>query len=843
MDGHAARSARERLELADRRLVALQESGIDTGSLVTRLRAARVALSGGQVAEAEAACEEILATIRRLADGGDPGQARAEDRRRHSSDRLRAIPEPGLTQEVVAKAITIGELERRVAETAARISDQHAQRLEEKVAGAIAAVTEATANLTGFRADLEGTVRALVAESNAQQAGAGQMQDEQTAHLAETAEQATRLAQAAEQRAAAADEQARAALQAITTVGEDMGRYHGQLDSVLQAWFADADQRNAAAQAQAEAAQRRAEEVAARAAATAEALERATTEMAGLRTSIEGNLRVPAEASRRAEQASNRAAELATKAEARAEAAEASAAANAEAFTELRATLEHSLRALVDEAAERTVAVLAEAKSQESAVRTAAGSHELNELIASVGEQAAAAGEQAKAAAEAARAATAAAQQAAANAITREDLDRLGESLRKDLDWQVEKVAAERGWCTMADVDAALVRTADAGPANEQAKAATSRLERALAGFVAQSQQQQQRLMDLLQNRLAGGPATNPGSGALSRSTPAGGAEPARARKRETEQLIPLDESGPPGAEPDLDVLSHSSQYRAIKDDRVGEGEAQPSCAPEGASGDDEPTRKLTDPAAPELNPTTRMVLKDAIQAPPAAPVAQAPEREPEEQAADDSSSDLHPATVRISTRHLAATDPDRLVAAVAAEIAAQGGTSKIVRSGELPVIPPTSAPMAGSSSRPQSATRAPAPDAGPTSGLRPASSGAGDISALLARAEAALAERADQAGTDMRASAAAASAVPAAGAAIDDAMLSERVLRLLPAVLAAAEVRNRILALVATEALQPGALGELSGIRAFIRTEIRQASAEVAAELRREAERERQPT
>ncbi|MCK6489636.1 MAG: glycosyl transferase family 1 [Planctomycetes bacterium] len=65
----------------------------------------------------------------------------------------------------------------------------------------------------------------------------------------------------------------------------------------------------------------------------------------------------------------------------------------------------------------------------------------------------------------------------------------------------------------------------------------------------------------------------------------------------------------------------------------------------------------------------------------------------------------------------------------------------------------------------------------------------------------------------------------------------------LLPAVLAVTEVRNRILALVATEALQPGALGELSGIRAFIRTEIRQASTEVAAELRREAERERQPT
>ncbi|MCK6491328.1 MAG: hypothetical protein L6R48_24010, partial [Planctomycetes bacterium] len=763
MDGHAARSARERLELADRRLVALQESGIDTGSLVTRLRVARVALSTGQVAEAEAACEEILATIRRLADGGDPGQSHAEDRRRHSSDRLRAIPEPGLTQEVVAKAITIGELERRVTETAARISDQHAQRLEEKVAGAIAAVTEATSNLAGFRSELEGTVRALVAESAAQQNGAGQMQDEQTARLAETVEQAVRLAQAAEQRAAAADGQAQAALQAITTVGEDMGRYHGQLDSVLQAWFADADQRNAAAQAQAEAAQRRAEEVAARAAATAEALERATAEMAGLRTSIEGNLRVPAEASRRAEQASNRAAELATKAEARAEAAEASAAANAEAFTELRSTLETSLRALVDEAAERTVAVLAEAKSQESAVRTAAGSHELNELIASVGEQAAAAGEQAKAAAEAARAATAAAEQAAANAITREDLDRLGESLRKDLDWQVEKVAAERGWCTMADVDAALVRSADAGADSQQAKAVTSRLERALAGFVTQSQQQQQRLMDLLQNRLAGGPAASPGSGALSRGAPAGAGEAPRPRKRETEQLIPLDESSPPGGEADLDVLSRSSQYRALKNDRVGEGEAQPSSAPESPSDDEAPTRKLTDPAAPELNPTTRMVLKDAGQAAAAKAdePAQAQGQEAQEPAADDHSSDLHPATVRLGAQHLSATDPDRLVAAVAAEIAAKGGTSKIVRSGELPVIPPTSAPVAGSSSRAQPATRATTPGTGPISGARPASSGAGDISALLARAEAALAERADQAGTDMRAAAAA--AAPAA--------------------------------------------------------------------------------
>ncbi|MFM2092388.1 MAG: hypothetical protein RLZZ127_2877, partial [Planctomycetota bacterium] len=77
-----------------------------------------------------------------------------------------------------------------------------------------------------------------------------------------------------------------------------------------------------------------------------------------------------------------------------------------------------------------------------------------------------------------------------------EDLKKLGDQLRADLDWRLERLSAEQGWVTVNDVQA-LLRT-QGGPVAAAAQPGTGafpRLEAALTEFVRQLAEQQERFL------------------------------------------------------------------------------------------------------------------------------------------------------------------------------------------------------------------------------------------------------------------------------------------------------------------------------------------------------------
>lgn len=86
---------------------------------------------------------------------------------------------------------------------------------------------------------------------------------------------------------------------------------------------------------------------------------------------------------------------------------------------------------------------------------------------------------------------------------TREDLHQIAETLRADLDWRLEKAAAEHGWCSLTDVQASVRKAlADQDPGMLPGSQ-LGRLEVALAEFVQQNRDQQERLIAALAERVA----------------------------------------------------------------------------------------------------------------------------------------------------------------------------------------------------------------------------------------------------------------------------------------------------------------------------------------------------
>ena len=86
-------TAEARIELAERRLTALQEAGVDTAGLASRLEVARAALAQGRPEQVPAICEDLLADARRLAHGGTP-PPRASRPVPHKRDQARFPPRP-----------------------------------------------------------------------------------------------------------------------------------------------------------------------------------------------------------------------------------------------------------------------------------------------------------------------------------------------------------------------------------------------------------------------------------------------------------------------------------------------------------------------------------------------------------------------------------------------------------------------------------------------------------------------------------------------------------------------------------------------------------------------------
>jgi hypothetical protein len=80
---------------------------------------------------------------------------------------------------------------------------------------------------------------------------------------------------------------------------------------------------------------------------------------------------------------------------------------------------------------------------------------------------------------------------------SRDDLAKLEQTIRADLDWRIERVAAERGWCSLSDVKAAVAKELT-GQA-PHAPTSFPRLEAALSEFVQQMRDRDTTLMAALQ--------------------------------------------------------------------------------------------------------------------------------------------------------------------------------------------------------------------------------------------------------------------------------------------------------------------------------------------------------
>ena len=93
--------------------------------------------------------------------------------------------------------------------------------------------------------------------------------------------------------------------------------------------------------------------------------------------------------------------------------------------------------------------------------------------------------------------------EAIAKLPTRDDLHQIAETLRADLDWRLEKAAAEHGWCSLVDVQTSVRKTmAEQDPGVMAGGSQLGRLEIALAEFVQQSKDQQDRLIAALADKV-----------------------------------------------------------------------------------------------------------------------------------------------------------------------------------------------------------------------------------------------------------------------------------------------------------------------------------------------------
>lgn len=175
------------------------------------------------------------------------------------------------------------------------------------------------------------------------------------------------------------------------------------------------------------------------------------------------------------------------------------------------------------------------------------------------------------------------------------DLDalatRLGNDLRSDLDWQVERLAAEKGWVTLADVHAEMRTSPNNKPGADNPTApGFARLEAALVEFVRQTQSQQQQFLNVLQERVEQGTAVvaqnlakaiaadkNRSSTVFRQPPKSGDGDTATINRatdsRMSDEQSALESHTSNAQERELDALSMTAQYRAI--DTLGDPQRQ----------------------------------------------------------------------------------------------------------------------------------------------------------------------------------------------------------------------------------------------------------------------------
>jgi hypothetical protein len=129
--------------------------------------------------------------------------------------------------------------------------------------------------------------------------------------------------------------------------------------------------------------------------------------------------------------------------------------------------------------------------------------------------------------------------EAIAKLPTRDDLHQIAETLRADLDWRLEKAAAEHGWCSLVDVQSSVRKAmAEQDPGMMAGGSQLGRLEIALAEFVQQSKDQQDRLIAALADKVVQRTQSLT-KRMLVRDPDDKQEKPHKSQKRDTEELSP----------------------------------------------------------------------------------------------------------------------------------------------------------------------------------------------------------------------------------------------------------------------------------------------------------------
>ncbi len=334
---------------------------------------------------------------------------------------------------------------------------------------------------------------------------------------------------------------------------------------------------------------------------------------------------------------------------------------------------------------------------------------------------------------------------------TRDDLHQIAETLRADLDWRLEKAAAEHGWCSLSDVQSSVRKAmAEQDPGSITGGSQLGRLEIALAEFVQQSKEQQDRLIAALADKVA------QSTKSLTKRMLV--RDPAPPAKHETEELSPSF-SVTPG--------EGSSRMAAIS----GAIERQPSAKPTSGEVQLDPIPAETMEATRrEHGGTTMLTKRMATES-----VPEAGSEQPEATAT-------------------AVTEPvEALHDLVTAEV------ERALRDAKAATL---SEPVAMAMAE---ATRSDAPAAVPRADER-------DLAVLVA------AEVGRQLAMTVPVN------LPPA-----DSDLARAVARVLPQALQDESVRTELFAVLALEAAgKPGVLGELTGLRRFLKRELQATAAQI---------------
>lgn len=346
---------------------------------------------------------------------------------------------------------------------------------------------------------------------------------------------------------------------------------------------------------------------------------------------------------------------------------------------------------------------------------------------------------------------------------TRDDLHQIAETLRADLDWRLEKAAAEHGWCSLSDVQSTVRKSLAEQEPGQAGGSQLGRLELALAEFVQQSKDQQERLIAALADRVA------QHTKSLTKRMLVRDALPHRVH--ETEELAPS-ASAPPG--------EGSSRIAAIT-----------SASREADQPSKSPTELSLDPLPPEAIEASR---RD------------------------------HGSTTLFTKRVAPAAQVDAPVPA--APVAGQGSGS----SAALPVTAPphtdalhelVTAEVERALGNACASTMTSTPDCGEGSSSAalptPATLPAADNASFDARVTAEVARQ--------LASIRPTAAPPA------EADLVRALVQALPQALQDETVRTELFAVLALEAAgKPGVLGELTGLRRYLKRELQAAAEQLAA-------------